>query len=198
MPPKTQFSKQQILDAAIKISSESGISTLTVRKLAGELGCSVAPIYVNFKNTNALIHAVIDQIHTLLLKYITKSYTDIGFFNMGIGQILFVKDYPQLYLDLMDSDHECLKMSKDVEKQMLDIMEKDKMLEGLNRNQNRDLLLKMAIFTEGLSNSITKNSHNITIEDALKLLEETAHQLAYSQKNNFLETYVPYSQINLS
>ncbi len=106
MPPKVQFSKQQILDAALKISIDSGISTLTVRKLASELGCSVAPIYVNFENSDALIQAVMDQIRKKAWEYSTKSYTDIGFFNIGIGQILFVKDYPLLFLDLLNHDHQ--------------------------------------------------------------------------------------------
>lgn len=197
MPPKAQFSKQQILDAALKISIDSGISTLTVRKLAGVLGCSVAPIYVNFENSDALILAVMNQIRKISWEYSTKSYTDIGFFNIGIGQILFVKKYPQLYLDLLNFDHQCLEMPEDQEKQMLDIMEKDKMLEGLNREQNRDMLLKMSIFTNGLSITMTKNPKSIPIETALRLLEETAHQLVYAQNNNFLEKYTPFSQINL-
>ena len=143
MPPKAQFSKQQILDAALKISIDSGISTLTVRKIAGVLGCSVAPIYVNFKNTDSLLQAVMDQIRTILWKYSTKSYTDIGFFNIGIGQILFAKDYPFLFLDLLNHDDNCLEIPKEQEERMLDIMEEDSMLEGLSRKQNRDLLLKI-------------------------------------------------------
>ena len=198
MPPKVQFSKQQILDAALKISIDSGISTLTVRKLASELGCSVAPIYVNFENSDALIQAVMDQIRKISWEYSTRSYTDIGFFNIGIGQILFVKDYPRLYLDLLNYYHKCLEMPEEQEQHMLDIMEGDKMMEGLSREQNKDILLKMSIFTNGLSITMTKNSNTIPIEKALKLLEETAHQLVFSQKSNFLESYIPYPNINLS
>ena len=81
---------------------------------------------------------------------------------------------------------------------MLDIMERDKMLEGLSRKQNKDILLKMSIFTYGLSITMTKNSNTIPLEKALKLLEETAHQLVFSQKHKFLESYIPHSNINLS
>jgi len=198
MPPKVQFSKQQILDAALKISIASGISTLTVRKLASELGCSVAPIYVNFENSDALIQAVMDKIRKLSWEYSTRSYTDIGFFNIGIGQILFVKNYPRLFLDLLNYYQNCLEMPEEQEQHMLDIMEGDKMMEGLSREQNKDILLKMSIFTNGLSITMTKNSNTFPIEKALKLLEETAHQLVFAQKNNFLESYIPFPNINLS
>ena len=197
MPPKAQFSKQQILDAALKISINSGISTLTVRKIAGVLGCSVAPIYVNFKNTDSLLQAVMDQIRTILWKYSTKSYTDIGFFNIGIGQILFAKDYPFLFLDLLNHDDNCLEIPEEQEVRMLDIMEEDSMLEGLSRKQNRDLLQKMSIFTYGLSVSLSKKQTTLSIEDAIRLLEETAHQLILSYKENFLAKYVHLTQIDL-
>ena len=197
MPPKAQFSKQQILNTALEISVKSGISSLTVRKLANKLGCSVAPIYVNFENSDALIQAVMDKIQSISWEYSTKSYTDTGFFNIGIGQILFVKDYPKLYLDLLNYKHQCLKMPESQEQQMIDIMMKDKMLQGLTREQNKDLLLKMSIFTNGLSVAMINNQQIIPVEKALELLEETAHQLIYSQKNGFTRSYIPYSKIKL-
>lgn len=197
MPPKAQFLKQQILNTALEISVKSGISSLTVRKLANKLGCSVAPIYVNFENSDALIQAVMDKIQSISWEYSTKLYTDIGFFNIGIGQILFVKDYPKLYLDLLNYKHQCLKMPESQEAQMIDIMMKDKMLQGLTREQNKDLLLKMSIFTNGLSVAMINNQQTIPVEKALALLEETAHQLIYSQKNGFIGSYTPYSKIKL-
>ncbi len=197
MPPKVQFSKQQIVDAALKISIESGISSLTVRKLADALGCSVAPIYVNFENSDALILSVMDKIRKISWEYSTKSYTEIGFFNIGIGQILFVKDYPRLYLDLLNFDHQCLQMPESQEEQMIDIMMNDRMLEGLDREQNRDLLLKMSIFTNGLSISMINNEQRLPIEKVITLLEETAHQLIFSQKTGFQKSYTPYPKIDL-
>ncbi|MBI9098623.1 MAG: TetR family transcriptional regulator [Spirochaetaceae bacterium] len=196
MPPKAQFSKQQILDTALKISIESGISTLTVRKLAEKLGCSVAPIYVNFENSEALVQAVMDMIRELSWKYATKSYTDIGFFNIGIGQILFVKDYPLLYMDLLNNDPHCMTMSDEQAKQMIDIMEKDDMLQGLSREQNSDLLLKMSIFTMGLCLTMTKDEQVLPLEKILSLLEETAHQFIVSLKNNYHDSYTPRTEFH--
>lgn len=197
MPPKAQFSKQQILDTALKISIESGISSLTVRKLAQELGCSVAPIYVNFANSDALIEAVMEKIREISWSYATKTYTDIGFFNIGIGQIMFVKDYPRLYLDLLNNDPQCMTMSDDQSQQMIDIMMEDEMLQDLTREQNGDLLLKMSIFTMGLCLSMTKDEQAPPLERILRLLEETAHQFVTSMKHNYEDTYTPWPDFNL-
>jgi AcrR family transcriptional regulator len=197
LPPKVQFSKEQIIDSAFAIASETGMSSLTVRKVAARLGCSVAPIYVNFKNSKELISAVSDKIMQLSWEYSTGSYTDIGFFNIGIGQLLFVRDNPRLYLDLINSEYICSDMAKDAHSDLVDIMMKDEMLEDLSREENQQLLLKMSIFTNGLSMELINENNNLAIEEAITMLEETAHQLIHSYRTNFRESYEPYAEINL-
>ncbi|MBB6479417.1 TetR/AcrR family transcriptional regulator [Spirochaeta isovalerica] len=197
MPPKVQFSREQIVDTAFNIARESGIASLTVRKVAARLGCSVAPIYVNFNKSDDLIDAVMDKIKQLSWEYSTGSYTDIGFFNIGIGQLLFVRDNPRLFLELVNSDYICSDMEKDVEQQMVDIMMKDRMLDGLSREDNRKLLLQMSIFTNGLSLELLKENSRLSLEGALSILEETAHQLIHSFKTDFRSSFTPYSPINI-
>ncbi|MBN2658144.1 MAG: TetR/AcrR family transcriptional regulator [Spirochaetales bacterium] len=196
MPPKVQFSKEQIIETALDIARETGIASLTVRKVASSLGCSVAPIYVNFRKSEELIEAVMDRIKKLSWEYSTGSYTDIGFFNIGIGQLLFVRDNPRLFLELVNSDYICSDMEKDVEQQMVDIMMKDEMLDGLSREENRNLLLKMSVFTNGLSLELLKCNSSLSLDEALSLLEETAHQLIHSYKSNFKESFSPYEHID--
>lgn len=197
MPPKVQFSKEQIIDSAFKIAKDKGISSLTVRKVAAELGCSVAPIYVNFKSSEDLIQALVGKIQEISWKYSTGNYTDTGFFNIGIGQVLFARDYPRLFLDLIRINNQCLEIPEEAMENMVDIMMKDKMLDGLTRQQNRDLLQKMSLFTSGLSITMLNSEKGLTLEKALLLMEETAHQLIHSYQSNFHSSYKPHSQINL-
>lgn len=197
MPPKVQFTKEQIIDSALAIARKEGINSLTVRKVAAELGCSVAPIYVNFKNSDEMLQALIERIGEISWKYSIGEYTKIGFFNIGIGQILFAKDYPLLFMDLMHLNHQCLEVPADALDSMVDIMMKDKMLDGLTREQNADLLQKMSLFTSGLSIAMLKSSQGITLERALTLIEETAHQLIHSYRHNYQDSYTPHPEINL-
>ncbi|MFK4997460.1 TetR/AcrR family transcriptional regulator [Bacillus sp. N9] len=69
MPPKKKFSKEQIIDAAFEIAKEEGVSNITIRKVANQLGSSIAPIYVNFKDVDELIYEVIKKLWSLVIKY---------------------------------------------------------------------------------------------------------------------------------
>ena len=50
MPPKFMFTKEQLIEASLNIIRRGGPQSLTARSLAGELGCSVKPIFGLFKN----------------------------------------------------------------------------------------------------------------------------------------------------
>ena len=49
MPPKFKFTRDEITNAALNVTRKNGISGLTARALAAELGCSVKPIFGLFK-----------------------------------------------------------------------------------------------------------------------------------------------------
>lgn len=65
MAPKTKFKKEQIVDAAFEIARTEGLEGITIRKVAERLGSSIAPIYVNFKDVDELIQAVIRKTFTI-------------------------------------------------------------------------------------------------------------------------------------
>ena len=50
MPPKFKFTRDEMTNAALNVTRKNGISGLTARALAAELGCSVKPIFGLFKN----------------------------------------------------------------------------------------------------------------------------------------------------
>jgi AcrR family transcriptional regulator len=183
MPPKVQFSKEQILDTAFELVADAGMAALSVRALAKRLGSSVAPIYVNFKNTGELMAALERKIIDVVWRYSTREYCTHGFFNIGIGQLLFVRDYPRLYHDLV------IRHPGDkgygVSEQMVDIMVADSLLEGLSREQCRALLEKMAIQTSGLSLAIAREEPALSLERALGIMEETANQLIFAEKQGY-------------
>ncbi len=72
MPPKNKISKEAIVEAAFIIAEEEGFSGITARKVAKRLGCSVAPIYVNFTTINDLIEAVIMRVFAVSEELLAK------------------------------------------------------------------------------------------------------------------------------
>lgn len=60
--------KRQILDTSRKLLVQKGYASLSMRKIAAEIGYSATSIYLHYKNKDALFHALIDEGMNLLLE----------------------------------------------------------------------------------------------------------------------------------
>lgn len=186
MAPKIQFTKEFVIDTAFELAAEIGLDKMTVRKLADKMGCSVAPIYVNFKNTAELKQAIIENAHKVLFQYMSKEYSELSFFNLGIGQILFARDYPKIFLDISAECQEPGEANSYYDEQMIAGMGADPMVGSLSREDQVDLLIKMSLMTFAIAYRIAKG--DIDIEKELNyyinLIMQTGHQLIEASKLN--------------
>lgn len=152
MPPRRQFSKDQIVEAAFEIAKVEGISGLTVRKVAERLGSSVAPIYVNFKNAGELEDAVVEKTFALGKQLMNKRYTGDRLLDIGIASLRFAREYSVLFRELVLSDNRYMDdyqptLGDDILAAMADAPE----LEGFTEEEVRTMFLKLRIFQVGLS-----------------------------------------------
>ena len=60
MPPKPKFTKEQIINPALRLVSENGVGSLTARELGNALGSSARPIFTVFSGMDEVRSAVID------------------------------------------------------------------------------------------------------------------------------------------
>ncbi|HCG61822.1 MAG TPA: TetR/AcrR family transcriptional regulator, partial [Collinsella sp.] len=58
MPPRVKFTKEEIVEAALRVTREGGIDSLTARSLAAELGASTRPMFTYFETVDELKHEV--------------------------------------------------------------------------------------------------------------------------------------------
>lgn len=54
MPPKAKITKENLLQAALEITRESGFAAVNARSLAERLGCSTQPVFTCYKNMEEL------------------------------------------------------------------------------------------------------------------------------------------------
>src|SRR5690625_3282529 len=101
MAPRKKFSKEDIIIAAFNIAKEKGIDAITIRKVAEQLGSSIAPIYVNFKDVEELIQEVISHTMEIAKNLILEQNSGHPFRDIGIGSIKFGKHYSVIYFDFM-------------------------------------------------------------------------------------------------
>ena len=60
--PRIPLSKERVLDAAVVVADEGGIESLTMRRLAGELGVEAMSLYYHVANKEAVLDGLVDAV----------------------------------------------------------------------------------------------------------------------------------------
>ncbi|MEN8222602.1 MAG: TetR family transcriptional regulator [Acidobacteriota bacterium] len=155
MTPEIRFGREDILNAALDIANREGLDKLSVRRIAGELGCSTTPVYFNFRSMPELETSLIGRVIDILVSFTEKKYTDNLFLNIGVGIVFFARQYRKLYRILfLESDRfkEMLERFHDSTDQQ---MKKDQLSQLVSDEERKDILGKMWIFTHGLATLIS-------------------------------------------
>lgn len=196
MAPKTKFTKEQIIDAAFDIASSEGFAGITIRSVAAKLGSSVAPIYVNFKDTEELLEAVIEKTLMISKQILQEQQSGDPFKDIGMASLLFAKKYSVLFLELINSKHPLLKQQHSSGGFLIEHMRSDPIFSRLSDEQLELILLKMKLFHTGISVMAASNQLPDAFEDEAQLaalLNSTAIDLivaAHVQNEKTIEQLI--------
>ena len=100
MPPKFLFTRDQIIEAALRITRRGGLSALTARSLAAELGCSVKPIFGLFRNMEEVQQAVRSAGYALYESYLREEMSGgkyPPYKASGMAYIRFAREEKELF-----------------------------------------------------------------------------------------------------
>lgn len=137
--------------AAFDIAKVEGFDGITIRKVAKELGSSIAPIYVNFEDVEELKQAVVEQTLEIAKQLIIEQKSGNPFRDVGIASIKFAKEYSVLYRELILQNNPYMKHNEENLSFVIQQMKKDPVLNGFTDQELRDILIKMEIFQTGLA-----------------------------------------------
>lgn len=178
MVRSAQFSREDVAQAAFLVVRKEGISNLSARKVAQELGSSTAPVYSNFESMDELESAVFSMAADKLLEFATKGPTDNSFLNMGIGVLSYAWECPRWYLAFSTNQEYGQAHLHRIAGDLLEIMAGIPELSKLSLLERKLLLRKMGIFTHGLALEIcTGDVEFQTMEDFFQILEEVGRAL---------------------
>lgn len=189
MPPKNKFTKEQIIETAFEIAKEEGIDSITIRKIADNLGSSIAPIYVNFKDVEELKEAVISKIYEIGNSILQEQNTGDVFLNIGIASVKFAKDYSVIFKDLILKNNGYLNnYDEQLGNNIIQEMKKDEDLKEFSEEELKTLLMKMQVFQAGLSMMATNESFalKLTDEKIIEMLSDTGEDIVNGMKNRRL------------
>ncbi len=156
MPPKFKFTKDEITSAALKVTRRAGLSGLTARALAAELGCSVKPIFGLFKNMEEVQQEVIKAADALFQSYL-KEDMDKGKYPpykaSGMAYIRFAREEKELFKLLFMRDRSVEKIEENEEeiRPLLQIIQKGT---GMSEQEAYTFHIEMWIFVHGMATMI--------------------------------------------
>ena len=106
MAPKNKFTREEMIEAAVRVVQLNGIDSLTAKALAAELGVSTQPVFTCFHTIEEAKNEVCIAAEKLYDKYVTDGlHMPIPFFGVGMQYLRFAKEEPELYRLLFLSTH---------------------------------------------------------------------------------------------
>lgn len=98
MPPRPKFSREEIVEAALRVVSEKGVEALTAKALGDALGSSARPIFTVFRS----MKEVQDEVRAAAMRrfegFAEQGAPDLPLFKrVGMRMVLFSAREPKLY-----------------------------------------------------------------------------------------------------
>ena len=155
MPPKSKYTKEEVVKVAYEMTRELGVDAVTTREIGKRIGASPTPIFTLFRN----MQEVKEEVRILAWKqyeqYISDAlnYTPV-FKQFGIRMIEFAKKEPKLFQLLYMQEREESRTFEEMTKEIgssvdtcIEIIKRDYDLE---ENEARILFSQVWLFTFSL------------------------------------------------
>jgi AcrR family transcriptional regulator len=177
MPPKQNYTKEAVLQAAEKIMMRNGFETVNARSLAKELGCSTQPIYSYFADMKALKNELYNMVVNQFMEKINTKKDDDDFLNYATKTfILTAKNESHLFRFIYNSHNfdgksmEELLSEYETNRLICERLIKDY---SLSEKQGHITFYKIWFFIYGISTMLATNKLNISDSDVFELVQKT-------------------------
>lgn len=98
MAPRNKFTREEMVEAAVRVVREKGIDALTAKALASELGVSTQPVFTCFHTIEEAKREVRTAAERMYDSYMEEGlHMKVPFLGVGMQYINFAKEEPQLY-----------------------------------------------------------------------------------------------------
>lgn len=177
MPPKPKFTREEIVEVALKLVSEKGVENLTARELGNKLGSSARPIFTAFDGMKELLDEVrLSAMRLFEEMQIEKSGNMPIFKQVGMKMVLFGIKEPKLYQLLFMQENENATSFEDifgklgvVATECVETIEKEY---SLNCEQAKILFEHTWIHTFGIGTLCATRACDFSLEKISQMLTE--------------------------
>lgn len=157
MPPKSKFTRKEIITAAVAVAREKGMDAVTARGVAARLGASPKVIFGLFQNMEELQDEVMQAAHRIYQGYITGGSSQYPPYKAsGMGYILFAKEEKELFKLIFMRDRTGEPVSDDQE-ELAPILAMIQQSTGMTRERAFFFHLEMWVFVHGIATMLATN-----------------------------------------
>lgn len=187
MPTNVRITKDMILDTAFDIARSGGLEDVSNREIASRLGCSIRPIYYQFKNTDELKGELYAKIEKYFYTYLMDNMRDDipPYKQVGINYIRFAKEESHLFRILFMSETNLLPMGF-VTKDEDDFRELAKFIKFSTKLSDDDIKtfhVRMWLFAHGIASLVASNTVVFSDTQIEKLLSYEFQALMLLEEN---------------
>ncbi|MFR6051564.1 MAG: TetR/AcrR family transcriptional regulator [Gallintestinimicrobium sp.] len=181
MPPKFKFTRDEITNAALNVTRKNGISGLTARALAAELGCSVKPIFGLFKNMEEVGQEVFIASDLLYQNYLREDMAK-GKYSpykaSGMAYIRFAKEERELFklLFMRDRSREKIEENKEEIRPLMQLIQQNL---GISEDEAYLFHLEMWLYVHGIATMIATSYLDWNDEFISRVLTDAYMGLKY-------------------
>ncbi len=153
MAPKFKFTREEIINSALEVTRKEGISALTARRLASELGSSAKPIFGLFQSMDEVKTEVLKKADEIYREYLSREMSNDNYppyKASGIGYIRFASEEKELFklLFMRDRSRENIADESDSLKPLIEIIKKQL---GLDEGKAYLFHLELWLFVHGIA-----------------------------------------------
>lgn len=181
MPPKFMFTKKEIAAAALNIVRSAGMSGLTARALAAELGCSVKPIFGLFRSMEEVQQEVLvaaDELYQNAIQTGMSSGRYPPYKASGMAYIGFAREERELFklLFMRDRSGERIEEDRESIRPLLELIQKNL---GVSEDDAYLFHLEMWVYVHGIATMIATSYLDWDDEFVSKVLTDAYVGLKY-------------------
>lgn len=191
MPPRIRITEEQIIEGALGIVRENGMSALNARSLAEVLGCSVQPIFRAFTNMEELKEKVFATIAENYQQYLLHAMsTDDRMLGLLMAYVRYAQEEKNFFKLLHMSDRLCLHETKDftqvgINKQIVDTMAK---MTGLSIKDSEILYAGTFYAAHGIASMLATNHCTFTDDTIEKIITDVFEGMVIKLKQDALSS----------
>ncbi len=184
MAPKTKFTSQEIISAALDIIRAEGTAALTARSLAAKLGSSPKPIFGLFSGMDEVLRGAIaaaDKLYQSCIAHDMAEGRYPPYKASGMAYIRFAREERELFKLLFMRDRSC-EAHMDERENIRPILEIIKKNTGMDEEQALLFHQQQWIYVHGLASMIATGYLDWDEDFAEKALSEVYQALLQRYK----------------